>query len=347
MEKITFPKRRSTIVDIRLSDFEGSRGTVYAASVEVRNGDNFSAYSSDGDFYKTLKIGSKVEYLLVKEDGKTKTKSLKLVNTKTTRMKPLISNLDSIPLESLLFIDIETVRITNELEKDSPLYQSWEYKRRNDNNETTPTELSESYEDKAPLYSEFGKVVCISIGMVKADGEVFIQSYYGDLEKEILTKFVGVLNAFVKKIPNLRLCGHSIIGFDVPYLIRRLIVNGIRVPNFLNTIEEKPWTLSEKFVDIAQWWKNTGFYGASLINIAVALDIPSPKQEIDGSKVSDAYYNDGMRDVVEYCERDVHTVINILQHLYNTEKSSIFVSKTFPEKPKKKVTRKRRTSKNK
>lgn len=342
MKEITFPARKSKIIDIRLSDFPGSTGTVYAAAIETQAGDNFSAYAPSGNFYKTLKVGTEIEYVLTKVDGKTKVKSLTTVKAK--KMKPLISNLDNIPLESLLFIDIETVRVVDQLEEGTPLYESWAYKRRKED-ETTSTELVASFADKAPLYSEFAKIVCISIGMVKPDGEVFIQSYYGDLEKEILTKFVAVLAAFRKKIPDLRLCGHAIIGFDVPFIMRRLIVNGIRVPDFLNVADEKPWTLGEKYIDTAQWWKGSGFYGASLNAIAVALDIPSPKQEIDGSQVSDTYYNNGLIDVVKYCENDVFASINILQHLYNSEKSSIFTSKTFENEQKQTKPKKRSRSK--
>lgn len=345
MQEILFPKRKSLIKTVKLSSFSGNRrgAQVYAANIEVENGDVFTAYSKDGNLFSSFTVGTNIEYVLMKTENKTKVKSIQIVKKK--QMKPLLSNLDGTSIDSLLFIDIETVRVVDELEPDTPLYESWAYKRRKEDEEVTPTELVESFARKAPLYSEFGKIVTISIGMVK-NGEVFIQSYYGDLERDILTQFAKVIDGYSRKFPNLKLCGHSIIGFDIPYIIRRMIVNGVRVPDFINTVQEKPWTVDEKVLDIGTWWKNTGFYGASLINIAVTLDIDSPKQELDGAGVSDAYYDGGLIDVAKYCEQDVFAVVKIMQHLYNIEKSTTFTSKTFEneQKPTKKT---RKTKSNK
>ncbi len=305
---------------------------MYNVTLEMENGDNFSAYSPSDELFSKLDVNKEIEYVLVKTDGKTKVKDLSIVRKK--KMKPLISNLDGIDISSLLFIDIETVRVVDKLPKaGTPLYQSWQYKKRKDNQ--TAAELRRSYEDEAPLYSEFGKVVTISLGLVKPGG-VSINSFYGDDEKLVLEEFLSVLEVLVKRIPNLKLCGHSIVGFDVPYLIRRLIINGIRVPEFLNYINQKPWNLTDMCIDIADWWKNTGFYGASLINMAVAFGLPSPKQDIDGSKVGDVYYKEkgGLVKITKYCEQDVFCVIQIMQHLFNIPVSTEFISKTFDNEQK-------------
>lgn len=321
---IEFPERIGTATGVKLSSFEGTNGTVNAVEFEMDNGDVFSHYSSTKlDFI----VGDSVKYTLVKDNGKTKVKNLKSMRVVN---KPLISNLDNVSLEEILFIDIETVRVTDKLGKGS-LRDSWEYKMRNE----SVSNLDETYEDKAPLYAEFAKVVCVTIGMVKSDG-VYIQSYYGDLEKDVLAEVSSALNALFKKYPNLVICGHSILGFDIPFLIRRFIVNQIRVPKSINVIGEKPWNLSDRFLDIAEWWKSTGFYGASLCNITTALDIESPKQEIDGSKVSNTYYKikGGLTKIVKYCEEDVFACIKITQHLFNIKKSVTFVSKTFSNESK-------------
>ena len=245
-------------------------------------------------------------------------------------MKPLISNLSGISIENIMFFDIETVTVEKTLpKKGSPLYESWAYKRRKED-ETTSAQLKASFAEKGALYAEFAKVAAISIGMLKSDGVVYIQTYYGKDEVDILTKFTKALNALYSHNANLILCGHSVIGFDIPFLVRRMLVNRIAVPEKFNPIGKKPWILAEEVLDVGEWWKSTGFYGASLINMAVCLGIPSPKQSLDGSKVSETYYKGELDAVAKYCELDVFTLVNIVEHFYGLDHSEGFVSKTFP-----------------
>lgn len=325
---IMFPERKSKVKTAKHSDFKGGRGRMYAVELEMENGDVFSHYSSNPQDLKNIKEKTTLQYVLTKtDDQKTKIKSLKIF--KKMKKKPLISYFDSIKLSDILFIDIETVRVQDSIKPNTDLYNSWAYKRRKED-ETTQKALKQSFKEKAPLFSEFGKIVCISIGMVRSD-DVYIQSYHGNDEHKLLTDFITVLEKFRTSNSNLKICGHSIIGFDIPYIMRRLLVNNIRVPDFLDVMDKKPWDITDKFIDTTNLWKGTSFYGASLINLAVSLGIPSPKDDIDGSQVSTEWYGGNQEKVVKYCEKDVFSTINILEHLYNREKSSTFVSKTFTD----------------
>ena len=152
---------------------------MYGVIVEMVNGDNFQHYSRSKQDINKFIPGNFIVYTMVKtrddssDKVKNRLKSFKLPKMK--KKKPLIHILDHIDMSDLLFIDIETVRIENTLKNNTPLFESWEYKRRKEG-EKLHKDLKASFKDKAPLYAEFGKVVCISIGMLKA-GEVYIHSY--------------------------------------------------------------------------------------------------------------------------------------------------------------------------
>jgi hypothetical protein len=110
----------------------------------------------------------------------------------------------------------------------------------------------------------------------------------------------------------LRLAGHAIKGFDIPFIMRRCLVNQIELPSLIDIAHLKPWELTA--IDTLELWKGTGFNGSSLINIATALGIPSPKDEMEGEETYEYYYNhkDGVDLIRKYCEKDVKTVCNII-----------------------------------
>ncbi len=317
--EIIFPTRISKIIEIKKSSF--GKEIMYSAEISLENGDNFKYFSPKLQLFSKLNVNVCISYNLVNTHEKSRIKNLKIMET-----QPLLSNLNGIDIHSILFIDIEIVSSLPNLTKGTPTYDAWAYKQRKED-----SDLIISYSTDAPLYAEFGKIVTISIGMVKTDGEVYMKSYYSHDEKELLTDFVKNLQAFVKNIPNLKICGHSIIGFDIPYIIRRLLVNGIKVPDFINFINEKPWTLENKCIDLHQLWKSTGFYGSSLVAMALAFDIPSPKNNMDGSEVSSIYHKSdkNLTKIVKYCEQDVFCVIQIFQKLMNKGLNTSFISKTF------------------
>ena len=213
--------------------------------------------------------------------------------------------LDQYAPENIMFLDIETVpQHASFSELDVELQQFWEKKStyfRKD--EQTPDEVY----DRAGIYAEFGKIICISAGLIfKRGQERFfkVKSFYGDDEKVLLSEFGQILTGFCND-PKNQLCGHNIKEFDIPYIARRMIINGIPLPPVLDVAGKKPWEV--KFLDTLDLWKFGDYkHYTSLALLTTILGIPSPKDDIDGSQVASVYYNDkNLERIAIYCEKDV------------------------------------------
>lgn len=228
--------------------------------------------------------------------------------------------LKSIDVNDVVFIDIETVRLVKELDVKSDLYTSWDYKlrysREADKFDVKPVE--QLFKEKAALYAEFGKIVCITIGKIQ-DDKLKLKSFYSDDERELLLNFSKVLESILSSNKKSILCGHAIKGFDVPYIMRRCLINRVEVPSLVDTSTAKPWDLP--LLDTMELWKGSGFYGASLINIATAFGIPSPKTDMNGSETSEVYYTkkDGLERIKNYCEQDVLATANVFRAIRNED----------------------------
>lgn len=216
-------------------------------------------------------------------------------------------------ITDLLFFDIETVRLVEELKLDTPLFDSWKYKMNYEMPNASNEELIVAFRNKAALYPEFARISVISMGYAKGD-TLNIKSYKNADEKELLKEFFDDLEIFTTKNKNIRLAGHYIIPFDIPFIMRRAIVNQIELPELIDVAGEKPWLVSA--IDTKILWQATSPTPASLINIAVALGLPSPKDDISGAQVGDVYYGQlegGIDRIASYCEKDVLTVANVIR----------------------------------
>ena len=220
--------------------------------------------------------------------------------------------------EHILFLDIETVPQQQTYDAlDNYTQQLWEQKtqcQRKD--EITAVD----FYDRAGIWAEFGKIICISVGffVLKGDSRNFrVKSFHGD-EVTILMEFKNLLESHFSK-PYHLLCAHNGKEFDFPYIARRMIINGIDIPFKLNLFGKKPWEVPH--LDTMELWK-FGDYKTytSLKLMAHVLGIPSPKADIDGSEVRDVFYEDNDLDrIVEYCEKDTVTVAQILLKLRNED----------------------------
>lgn len=224
--------------------------------------------------------------------------------------------LKRIRLEHILFLDIETVpQLSQFSQLDDQTRKLWEQKTRYQRKEDfTP----EEFYDRAGIWAEFGKIICISVGYFKLKGDVRnfrVTSFHGD-EVSILKDFKTLLETHFSK-PQHLLCAHNGKEFDFPYIARRMIINGIDIPNKLNLFGKKPWEVPH--LDTMELWK-FGDYKTftSLKLMAHILGIPSPKEDIDGSQVRDVYYNDNdLERIIVYCEKDTVTVAQIFLRLRN------------------------------
>lgn len=223
----------------------------------------------------------------------------------------ILKNLD---LNSVLIFDIETANVVPQLEKDTLLYDSWVYKMKHhkaevENGTTTYEEL---YKTQGALYPEFAKIVCISIGKITENGELKVKSYYSHDEKELLINFNKGLNALLTENKQLILGGFNIKGFDIPFILRRCMVNEVEPSSLIDTGETKPWLVTA--VDVAEVWKAGGINSASLLNIAIALGLKNPKERMYNYETSEMYYQEGgLEKIKDYCVDDLITTANVIR----------------------------------
>jgi DNA polymerase elongation subunit (family B) len=213
--------------------------------------------------------------------------------------------LENIPSEKIMYIDIETVPEHPVFDNlDEKMKELWEHKSsKTSKGEVTP---AEDY-GRAGIYAEFGKIVCISAGVIKPEnGErtLRVKSFFGHDEKKLLQEFSAALVSFTGH-PGTNICGHNVKEFDFPYIARRLIINGLPLPDILDVAGKKPWEV--KFIDTLDLWKFGDYKHYTSLNLLThIMGIPTPKDDIDGSQVASVYYQeDDVERIARYCEKDV------------------------------------------
>ncbi|HEY1872409.1 MAG TPA: 3'-5' exonuclease [Chitinophagaceae bacterium] len=219
----------------------------------------------------------------------------------------------SIQLNNILFIDIETVP---QHEGHENLPDAWKtlwdtkasYLIRNKESETP-----QSIYSRAGIYAEFGKIVCISCGLIYGNGsekKFAIKSFCGHDEKLLLYQFCEMLNKWCIDETKY-LCAHNGKEFDFPYLCRRLIVNHLPIPEILKLRGKKPWDVQH--LDTLELWKFGDYKSYTSLNLlAHTLGIATPKDDIDGSKVNEVYWKEKNLDrIATYCQKDVITVAQV------------------------------------
>jgi uncharacterized protein YprB with RNaseH-like and TPR domain len=225
--------------------------------------------------------------------------------------------LDHIKIEDVLFLDIETVPAEQSYNSLEPaMQQLWDKKSKQF---LTPDQTSQDIYGRAGIYSEFGKIICISVGLVKeTDSVTFrLKSFYGKDEKSLLTDFAAMLSKFSKTNREALLCAHNGKEFDYPYIARRMIINGLQIPWILDNAGKKPWEI--KLLDTMDLWKFGDYKNyTSLDLLTTILGIPTPKDDIDGSMVAGIYYNENdLERIVRYCEKDVLAIAQVLLRFMN------------------------------
>ena len=225
----------------------------------------------------------------------------------------MLANID---IEKVLFLDIETVPEYPKYEDVPERFQKlWDKKSKNF---TPEDETSADVYNRAGIYAEFGKIVCISVGFIKhtTDGLVLrITSFANDYEKILLEEFSGLLNQHYNNLAVHRLCGHNGKEFDFPYIARRMIVHGMSLPVLLNIGGLKPW--ENPHLDTMTYWKFGEYKNFTSLDLLAAIfDVPTPKDDIDGSQVYGVYYEENNLDrIVEYCQKDVVTLVQVYRKL--------------------------------
>ena len=245
-------------------------------------------------------------------------------------MNQKIKNLD---IEKILFWDLESVRANKELVPDSEEYNLYEHKTRNkETDEVLPqAEVIELYRKKAALDRTYNKIVCISMAYI-AGGKINVKSITGS-QKDIIKEFSIVLGKGF--IP----CGWNLVGFDFPVLRTKAFEEGVfdYAPEKFNDAGKKEWAITEikyevNIIDLMLLAKGTSYSNSSLAECCYTAKIPSPKNDgIEGSQVSEVYYNEGIERIQKYCERDVVSCVHLLQWMRGEELTKDIIYKTEKE----------------
>ena len=220
-------------------------------------------------------------------------------------------------LSNILFLDIETVpqeENWNSLSKTTQelFEQKTKYQRKDEF-------TAEQFYEKAGIWAEFGKIICISVGYFiegKEKKQLRITSFFGDNEHQLLTDFKVLLDTHFANKANV-LCAHNGKEFDFPFIARRMIVHQIELPEKLNLFGKKPWEVAH--LDTLELWKFGDYkHYTSLSLLTSVLGISSPKDDINGSEVAHVYYKEkDLQRIVTYCEKDTIAVAQILLRFNN------------------------------
>ena len=221
-----------------------------------------------------------------------------------------------LPVENVLFLDIETVPIRGTYEElPGTMKELWDKQAQKiaKEEDDTPSKLFPN----AGLYSEFGKIVCISVGFV-SNRELRIKSFFDDDESRILEGFAEMLNNYFTSGEHY-LCAHNGKEFDFPFIARRMIINHIKLPDILNTAVLKPWQV--RFIDTMDLWKFGNYRKYTSLNLLTAVfDIPTPKDDIKGSDVGAVYYVDNnLERIKDYCQKDVIATVQVYHKFLGEE----------------------------
>ena len=221
--------------------------------------------------------------------------------------------MQNVRLEDLIVIDIETVPLSPGYEQMDEHWQGlWREKAAF--HIQNGLEPAEAFGRRAGVMAEFSKIVCISMGYFYREDTLHfkIKSFASDDEKALLSDFLDTLKKIEKHYAKWYFAGHNVKEFDVPFLCRRLLINQLPVPPYLDFQNMKPWETN--ILDTFHYWRFGDFKNfTSLKLLAACLGVPCPKDDIDGSMVAGVYWQEkNLQRIVEYCQKDVATVANII-----------------------------------
>lgn len=213
-----------------------------------------------------------------------------------------------------LFFDVETIPAESpeSLEKLKYLYERKMLKKEKNGNDKDKNE--ETFEDfvlKTSFDGGFGQALCIALAV--NDDEIRVYCNPGD-EAKTLRQFWEVaknIDTFV---------GHNILDFDLKFLWQRSIVLGV-LPTWQRYNRGMPKYLSFAryahfpVFDTMHEWGAWGQTKAGLEHVALALGVPTPKEGIDGSEVYKFFKEGKVKEICEYCKRDVDTTREVYKKM--------------------------------
>jgi uncharacterized protein YprB with RNaseH-like and TPR domain len=223
--------------------------------------------------------------------------------------------LEQYDLSNLMVLDIETVPQYNSHDQvPEHMQELWAHKIRNNRGEIP----AEDFYERAGIWAEFGKIICISVGIFlngKRAG-LRVKSFAGHDEKELLEDFSKMLSG---QPLSLILCAHNGKEFDFPYICRRMLINGVQFPPHLQITGKKPWEIPH--LDTMELWKFGDYKNYTSLNLLTAIfGIPTSKDDIDGSQVGYVYWvEDDLPRICTYCQKDVIATAQLIRRYRGEE----------------------------
>jgi uncharacterized protein YprB with RNaseH-like and TPR domain len=213
--------------------------------------------------------------------------------------------MNSAELNKILFLDIETIPQVYKYNELAPAAKELWDKKFLYNKELGP----EKQYEKAGIYAEFAKVLCIGLGFYN-EGKFRVKCLASENERELLQQFSDLLAKHFSHSSNV-LCAHNGKEFDFPFLCRRFIINRLPLPKILQIQNMKPWEVQH--IDTLDLWKFGDYKNFTSLNLlAHVLGVPSPKDDIDGSLVAKTFYEEkGLDRIQKYCMKDVITLARV------------------------------------
>ena len=222
-------------------------------------------------------------------------------------------------IRRILYLDIETVvEVEHYVDLSEEMRILWQKKsRRHVESEEYPyfeEELEALYKDKAGIYAEFARVICISVGFIQEKEEhteLRIKSFGQQDETDLLKTFAHLLNEYFYDRHNQFLCGHNIKEFDVPFICRRMMIHQIPLPNLLDIAGFRPWQ-THHLLDTMEMWKYGDYkHYTSLELLCAVLKVPTPKSSMSGKEVHGAFWEGRLPEIIKYCEQDVVATVRV------------------------------------
>ena len=237
-----------------------------------------------------------------------------------------MSAFDAYDLYNTLFLDIETAPCVQDYEElNEEMQELWALKcstmLKRPLEEIEQDELDELFRNRAGIYSEFGKIICISVGFLTKNPEtneplLRLKSFASHTEAIALDDFSGLLQKHFNNPDKFAICGHNIKEFDVPYICRRSLINQLPLPRMLDIAGKKPWE-TKHLLDTLEMWKFGDIKNFTSLRLLCAVfDIPSPKDDISGADVGRVYWEErDLERIATYCEKDVLATVQLFLRL--------------------------------
>ena len=184
-----------------------------------------------------------------------------------------------------LYLDIETIPAGEEQHGALKILHAKKEAKKEKNGEDF-----EQYLLKTSFDGSFGRIICIAYAIDDNPVECLCKD-----EAEMLRKFWELA-----KDADLFI-GHNVMDFDLRFIYQRSIVNRVLPSVDLNFARYRNYPIYDTMKEWVKWSMNS----IGLEHVALALGIPTPKDGIDGSQVFDFYKKGKIKEIAEYCKRDV------------------------------------------